>query len=171
MIAAPPALEIGAAAVSFAESLGPSGLAGLLISSGVVGAVAKALIDKYKPRVERESFALAEAKTVWQELRELRTEHDEDRKEWQVERRQWREGQDADRRRMDDQDRRIEEQSKQIEDLRTTALQQSRSIYTLRAAVETVRRWWQDEVVARWEQVRQLPDPPQFPTIHIDEEH
>lgn len=52
--------------------------------------------------------------------------------------------------------------------LEKESVKQSHTIFRLRAAVATIQQWW-DGIVAEWDRIRQLPNPPAFPHIKLEE--
>lgn len=55
----------------------------------------------------------------------------------------------------------------EVEALKQESREQSREIYILRNALSRVQEWWEG-VIARWDEVRKRPDPPDFPAIRLD---
>lgn len=72
----------------------------------------------------------------------------------------------SDRNRIDRLEARVQDQDVRIEQLRCESREQAHTIFDLRKHLARVEQWWEDEIVERWETVRQHPVPPAFPKQH-----
>lgn len=148
MLTTPPMLEVGSAVVQIVQAMGTEGVVATLLGTGFVGAITKALIDKYKPKVERDSAGVSDAEKASGMSLALVTKLQEELGRVGA--------------RVTTLEQKLETQTTRGDRLETRVREQDGVIYKLRVYVARATDFWQ-HVTEHWDTIRAQPHPPVFP--------
>ena len=133
----------------FLASLGIPGIVTLVLGGPAIAALVTYLLGRHKPELEKKDADLATAERTQGMSLALAA-----RLEGEIERIS---GELKEVREL------LKVETGEREKLAETVREYKGIIYALRVQLSRIEQWWEDEIVARWDEVRAKDNPPRFP--------